>query len=101
MSRDEFEREALSAIEIERTSASLSLSQRGLDLGPVELSRQGEGDLYDSELRLYALRDGQVVDALEVHAWRQGRPTATIEQLRLWFRSELDTLLSWSAKRPS
>jgi hypothetical protein len=34
----------------------------------------------------------QLCDALEVQVWRDDGPTATIDELRVWFRRELSAL---------
>jgi hypothetical protein len=87
-----FEDQALLAAEREVTAALPELSGRRLELRPLELSRHGEGENYESELRLYAYRDDQLCDALEVHVWRDGGPAASLEELSEWFRSALRSL---------
>ena len=68
------------------------LPRRGKSVGQLEIARRGEGDDYMSELRLYVFRDGQICDALEVHVLRTGKPAATVDNLREWFRSQLASL---------
>jgi hypothetical protein len=70
-------------------AALLALTERGVSVSELEMARTGTGDSYESELRLYAYRSGQLCDALEVHAWRDGRPSATVEELGDWFRVQL------------
>jgi hypothetical protein len=90
--REQFEQDALAAVQTEVAAAVPELQARGLELGSVDVTRQGEGDRYESEVRLYAYRDGQLCDALEVHLWREGGPAASVEELRDWFRSQLGQL---------
>jgi hypothetical protein len=90
--REQFEQEALAAVQSEVTAAAPELQARGLELGSLDVARQGASDRYESEVRLYAYRDGQICDALEVHLWREGQPAATVEELRDWFRSQLGQL---------
>jgi hypothetical protein len=92
VTREQFEQEALAAVQSEVTAATADVKARGLDLGSVDIARRGEGDRYESEVRVYAYRDGQLCDALEVHLWREGGPAATVDELRDWFRSQLAEL---------
>jgi hypothetical protein len=49
------------------------LQARGLELSSLDVARQGKGDRYESEVRLYAYRDAHLCDALEDHLWRAVR----------------------------
>lgn len=89
MDRDQFESEALVAVREAVAAALPSLAERGVDVSELEMATAGTQDAYESELRLYAYRGGQLCDALEVHAWREGRPAATVQELRDWFRAQL------------
>lgn len=88
----EFEEAALAAVQDEITAALPSLGDRDLSLGPLEVARGGEGDTYASELRTYVFRGGQICDAVEVHMVRNGAPALTVDELREWFRSQLENL---------
>jgi hypothetical protein len=89
MHTDQFERAALAAVQKVVAAALPSLAERGVNISGLDISRTGVGNEYESELRLYAYRDGQLCDALEVHAWRDGRPSATVEELCDWFQAQL------------
>lgn len=90
--RECFEQDVFAEVQGAIAAALPKLHDRGLNVGPLEFSRAGEGEHYESELRLYAYRGKQLCDALEVHACRGGQPAATAEELREWFRSQLDSL---------
>jgi hypothetical protein len=42
-------------------TALAALAERGVDVSELEIARIGTGDAYESELRLYAYRSGQLV----------------------------------------
>jgi hypothetical protein len=90
--RRHVESEALAAIQAEVTAALPELHRRGVTLGPLEVFRTGDGDSYESEVRIYAYRADQLCDALEAHMWRRGVPAAAVAELRIWFRSGLNAL---------
>src|SRR3954468_24740907 len=90
--REELERDALRAAQDEAAHAADKIRDQGFALGPVELIRVGEGDHYESELRLYIYRDGQLCDALEVLVWRHGAPAVSMDELIRWFRGALHGL---------
>lgn len=90
--REHFEQEAFVAVQVEATTALSDLHRRGLDVGSLELLRHGDGNRYESELRIFIYRDGQICDALETHVWREGQPAGTLEELSEWFRSQLATI---------
>lgn len=92
MDREDFEREALAVVQGEVTAALPELAARGLAMGALDLSRRGEDEGYESEVRIYAYRDGQLCDALEVHVWRDGGPVVSMDELRSWFRAQLQSV---------
>ena len=87
--RDQFERAAFAEVQQVVADALPTLAERGVDVSELDMARTGTGEAYESEMRLYAYRAGQLCDALEVHAWREGRPAATVKELRDWFRAQL------------
>jgi hypothetical protein len=89
MDREKFEQEVFGDVQNILAGALPGLIDKGVDIGELEIVRSGEGGNYESELRIYAYRGGQLSDALEVHVWRDGRPAATPEELRQWFRAQL------------
>ncbi len=86
------EQRAYAAVQEEIGRALPQIRARGLELGDLELLRRGDANHYESELRVYAYRDGEICDALEVHLARSGTIVASLDDLVQWFRSALPTL---------
>jgi hypothetical protein len=90
--REQFEQEALTVVQSEVAAARFEVEARGIELGSVTVARRGEGDSYESEVRIDAYHNGQVCDVLEVHLWRSYKAAATLDELRDWFRTQLARL---------
>ncbi|MGH2919294.1 MAG: hypothetical protein ACRDLS_11970 [Solirubrobacteraceae bacterium] len=85
--RGRFEREVIDELR-QLVAGAAALAERGVVTSEVELTVVEHGD---TEVRLYAYRDGQISDVLEAHVWRDGRPAASLEDLREWFAAQLET----------
>lgn len=86
------EERAYAAVQEEIGRGLPQIRERGLELGGLELLRRGDSDHYESELRVYAYRDGEICDALEVHVTRNGKAVASPKDLVPWIRAALPTL---------
>ena len=87
-----FEDAAFACVTDELSLAGASLGRAKLSLGSLEIVRSDEGDDYLSELRVYVYRDGQICDALEVILVRGSRAVVTLDELKEWFREQLQEL---------
>jgi hypothetical protein len=87
--RDEFEASSLRAAKEEIVNVAAQLGG-GISTGHVELSRSN--DEATTEIRVYAYRDGQICDALELIIWTDGAPAGSVDDVRAWFRDQAPTL---------
>jgi hypothetical protein len=86
---DEAVRELADAVVAEHTRA---LADAGLRT-TVEVRRWAENDAANSELRVAFWRGNAFIDVLEDFIVRDGRPVASLDELRDWLNAGVEAIL--------
>jgi hypothetical protein len=70
------------------------LELRGINIDPPEIEvAQVEPSRYTSEVRVYFLRKGDVLDVLEFHVFRQGKQLVTAADIASWLPGQIESVL--------
>ncbi len=87
---NEVEAKIKTLIEANLIRKAALLNEVGLKPGEVVLDvANGSDDKRESEIRVYFYKDGNVIDALEFHIYRNGTLVAAADQVSAWIEVSL------------
>jgi hypothetical protein len=73
---------------------------RGIKVEPPEIEVAGADPAsYTSEVRVFFLREGDVVDVLEFHVFRDGKQLVTAADIQGWLPGQIESVLRKSETR--